>query len=200
MRVLAIIGFPGVGKSTLMRLMIGMLGHEKPLPARRYGLMDYHLVHPTATQTGDIAVLGKYGGAFETFSGTDKLSMAVQPDAERFMINHPAGLTGIAFEGDRLGNASFLRVCQKADKFRLVVLSTDPGTLAARRAGREAAVQKQQDPTWLAGRESKVTNLQRNFFGEIRVADSAAQQAGLVDDLRSWLLGLSEAPLPSRLF
>ena len=154
MKVLAIGGEPGVGKSTLVRSMIGRLG---------VGVAEtYRELRLTRYETG-VCVLGVYAEG-DAFGGTDRLSMAVQPSAKAFMFAEACKdslAQHVIFEGDRLFNQSFLQSCSDilAIELRIAVLYAPPLVLASRRAARETAVGAHQDRTWLAGRVTKIRNI-----------------------------------------
>jgi len=200
--ILAIAGYPCTGKTTFMRELIEALGGLPDRSERKRSLLEYHLIHPTATTHGDVVVFGKYSGD-DTFGGTDKLSMAVEADAEDFISRPPAGINAVMFEGDRLATAAFLRhINSTKQPLRLIVLKIEDALLKERRADREFAVGKSQDATWLKGRESKVDTLAQNFFGELKYIDTEEQITLHIEELKKWLLGASPATTkkPGRLF
>lgn len=147
-RVIAIGGEPGAGKSTLMKKLID---HYKP--EAKY--TDIKLV--PYLQSGKIYILGKYEEG-EVFSGTDRMSMAVQPEAVKFLDNLPSDSI-VLYEGDRLFNSSFLENC--VDKFdtKIIYLSTDKDVRTERYKERGS----DQNPTWLQGRETKINNIMSNM-------------------------------------
>lgn len=203
MKTLAIIGPPAVGKTTLMRQLMLELGGIRS--SGRFGLLDYTGV----MENRNIFVLGKYEEG-EIFAGTDKLSHSVLPDAKRF-VEEVEDNAVIIFEGDRLANASFLTTCKQrctglAD-FRLVLLTLNPALLKERRDARAFEYGKQQNPTWLAGRDSKVKNLRNQFDGELWPVDNDKLVNAAVDNFATWTRGrvvaLGEkplAPVVSKLF
>jgi hypothetical protein len=196
MRILAVAGAPGVGKSTLFAQLIPLLGER--LGTARHGLMDYLLV-------GRTAVLGVYEDG-DAFGGTDKLSMAVQPHAEDFIARAAAGefrgVDAVALEGDRLCTSKFLTLCAAAGELRFIVLEADPAILQARRDERSFLVGKEQDPTWLRGRETKVEELARTQGGERHRVDAPEDTVELAQHLSGWLAGTIKVELkqPQRLF
>jgi GTPase SAR1 family protein len=148
MRILAIGGEPGSGKTTLMNRVLETL---KPEPKYdQVKLVPY-------LQAGHIHILGKYEPG-EVFAGTDRMSMAVQPEAVKFLQTlHEDSV--VLFEGDRLFNSSFLSHCDEQYDLSIIYLSTDRHIRASRYAERGS----NQDETWLRGRESKIANILGNL-------------------------------------
>lgn len=93
-RIIAIGGVPATGKTTLMRKVIKSL-----LPLKTF---KYKLLRGLYNKDKKIYIMGIYDNSL--FSGTDKLSMAVQPH----FIEFAKKITeeNIIFEGDRLFNQS----------------------------------------------------------------------------------------------
>ena len=75
MKIIAIGGEPGCGKTTLVKRIIDNYKLEPKYDS--YKLVPY-------LQKNNIYVLGKYEEG-EVFSGTDRMSMAVQPEAIKFL-------------------------------------------------------------------------------------------------------------------
>jgi hypothetical protein len=102
-------------------------------------------------------VLGKYEEG-ETFAGTDRLSMAVQPIAQEFASETKANLL---FEGDRIFNQSFLEFCMKLPGIDLqVVYLKAPKSILEQRYKERGSDQSEQ---FLKGRETKYSNILSNF-------------------------------------
>jgi len=93
-RIIAIGGEPASGKSTLMKYI---LKQYKPLKTFKYGL-----VRGLYNEENNLYFLGIYDNS--VFCGTDKLSMAVQPDFLNLVEKIPEAT--FVFEGDRLFNQS----------------------------------------------------------------------------------------------
>ena len=153
--IIAIIGAPGTGKSTLMKEWMSRWEWEYD----RDGLVDHYV-------SGDLIVLGKYEEG-EVFGGTDKLSMSVAPEVEKFLGKHEDKI--ILFEGDRLNSKKFFHtVLDKGWNLKIVALDVPQEERERRYAERGS----DQDPTWLQGRISKVENVieefgpQQTLFGE----------------------------------
>jgi uridine kinase len=149
MKVIAIGGEPGAGKTTLMKKLIASLGVEPKYDAVK--LVPY-------LQKDNVYVLGKYEEG-EVFAGTDRMSMAVQPEAIKFLATLPENSV-VLYEGDRLFTASFLEDCLDKYDLKIVYLSTTKDVRKERYAERGS----NQNETWLAGRESKVANILGNLI------------------------------------
>ena len=153
--VIAIIGAPGTGKSTLMKQWMSRWTWEY----QRTGQLDHYI-------SGDLVVLGVYPSD-EVFGGTDKLSMSIAPQVVEFLDNNQDKV--ILFEGDRLNSKKFFQqVLDKGWNLRIVALDV-PKEERERRYEERGS---DQDPTWLQGRISKVENVIEEFgakttlFGE----------------------------------
>jgi predicted ATPase len=157
-----IIGEPGVGKTTLIDAMTANLPFEEadtPFAHRVYECGVWEL--------------GRHreGG----FSGTDALSLSVQPDVLQFMESiRPALVLG---EGDRLGNNSFIRAMEALGyKITLWWLS---GIHEARERRAKRALElgvKPQNETWLKGRQTKVKSLAERWDANTLWAGAPAEQ------------------------
>lgn len=148
MKILAIGGEPGSGKSTLMKRVIEHLGVEPKYDS--FKLVPY-------LQKDNIYILGKYEEG-EVFSGTDRMSMAVQPEAVKFLESLPKDSI-VIFEGDRLFNSSFLEHCNDNYDTQIIYLKTDKSVREERYKERGS----EQNETWLRGRESKISNILTNM-------------------------------------
>jgi gluconate kinase len=95
MKLIYLIGLPGCGKSTVMKKLMEVMGEFTP--DRPIDLLDSHF-------GGNVRILGKYAEG-ETFSGTDRLSMAVAPKAVEYFSTQPNEI--VIGEGDRLNNRKF---------------------------------------------------------------------------------------------
>jgi len=148
MKVIAIGGEPGSGKTTLMKILISHYGVAPKYDA--FKLVPY-------LQKDNIYILGKYEEN-EVFSGTDRMSMAVQPEAIKFLATLPNDSV-ILYEGDRLFTSSFLEDCLEKYNLSIVYLSTDKEVRKERYKERGS----NQNETWLQGRETKISNIMTNM-------------------------------------
>src|SRR6056300_681857 len=109
-KLIGIVGIPGTGKTTLMREWIAMREWQKDTSIK---LLDSMI-------SGDVRLFGKYEEG-DTFAGTDKLSMAVQPVAVEYLEN-PTHDVNI-FEGDRLTSVKFFKEAEKNHDVHIIVLN-----------------------------------------------------------------------------
>jgi len=148
MRIIAIGGEPGSGKSTLMKRVIEYLNMTPMYES--FKLVPY-------LQKDNIYVLGKYEEG-QVFSGTDRMSMAVQPEAVKFLASLSSDSI-VLYEGDRLFNSSFLEHCNEKYELEIIYLKTTKDIRTERYKERGS----NQDDTWLRGRESKISNILSNM-------------------------------------
>jgi pantothenate kinase len=148
MKIIAIGGEPGAGKSTLMKKFMEFGKWEEKYDS--FKLVPY-------LQQGSCYILGKYEEA-QVFSGTDRMSMAVQPEAMKFLASLPQDSV-VLYEGDRLFTSSFLEDCSEKYDLSILYLSTDKEVRTQRYKDRGS----EQNETWLAGRETKIANILTNM-------------------------------------
>lgn len=147
-KLIAIIGMPGTGKTTVMRKWMESRQWKAERPI---DLLDSHV-----SEDG-IRVLGKYEEG-ETFAGTDRLSMAVQPKAIEFLTSTKDDV--IIFEGDRLSSINFLREAVKqGHKLDIIHLHVSDEERERRYAERGS----EQDEKFISGRRTKVANICEEF-------------------------------------
>lgn len=154
MRVIAIMGCPGTGKTTLMGEIFSRL------PALEPHYNDVKLVPFLSSKDGKLIVLGRYDG--EGYAqGTDRMSMAAQPAVMEWIKTLPPETT-ILFEGDRLSTQSFLLFCEELcddQNLYIYVLNTSD----AEKDRRYKARNSNQSEQFLKGRETKYASIQTNF-------------------------------------
>lgn len=141
-RIIAIGGVPATGKTTLMRKVIKTL---LPLKTFKYGLLRglYNI-------DKKVYIMGIYDKSL--FSGTDKLSMAVQPDFVKFAKKFSQ--YSIIFEGDRLFNQSLF------DKLNceIIVIKAKPETIEHRHKLRNDT----QTEKFKKAKQTKINNIIEN--------------------------------------
>lgn len=148
-KIVAVGGSPGTGKTTLFRKFMENKEWEFVEPKK--------LLPALYNKELDLYILGKYEEG-ETFAGTDRLSMAVQPTAQEFVMECTSN---ILFEGDRIFNQSFLEFCSALPNtdLRVLFLKVPKEILEDRYKERGS----DQSETFLKGRETKYSNLLANF-------------------------------------
>jgi len=148
-KLIAVGGQPGTGKTTLFRKFMEGKKWIECEPAK--------LISAMYNEEMDLYILGKYQEG-ETFAGTDRLSMAVQPEVQKWIqgIN-----SNVLFEGDRIFNQSFLEFAMGLDQTELqvVYLKAPKGILEQRYKDRGS----DQSEQFLRGRETKYSNILANF-------------------------------------
>jgi len=149
MRVIAIGGAPGTGKTTLMKKLVEKFQVEPKY--EQVKLVPY-------LNKNNIYILGKYEEG-QTFAGTDRMSMATQPEAVKFLATLPKNAI-LLYEGDRLFNSSFLEHCLDNYDLSIICLETEKNIRKERYAERGS----DQNETWLVGRESKISNILSNLI------------------------------------
>lgn len=148
-KLIAVGGSPGTGKTTLFRKFMEGKTWVKVEPAK--------LISAMYNEELDLYILGKYEED-ETFAGTDRLGMNVQPNMQEWIASHKCN---VLFEGDRLTNAKFydfLLSLPNSD-VKFIILNAEKETLKKRYLIRES----NQSETFLKGRETKISNILTNF-------------------------------------
>lgn len=148
-KLIAVGGQPGTGKTTLFRKFMEGKDWIDIAPVK--------LVNASYNLDRDLYILGKYEEG-ETFAGTDRLSMAVQPEMQKWIQTHNCN---ILFEGDRIFNQSFLEFAMGLPNTDLqVVYLKAPKEILEQRYKDRGSDQSEQ---FLRGRETKYSNLLSNF-------------------------------------
>lgn len=146
-RCIAIGGMPGTGKTTLMRKFLGELPEVKEFRK----LVNGH-------EFDDLIILGDYSKVDEVFAGTDRFSMAVQPEAEKFFLENEKN---VVFEGDRIFNSKMLNFIQNNGYELLVlILEASDETLKERYKKRGS----DQSEKFISGRRTKCENIKNDTF------------------------------------
>ena len=148
-KLIAVGGSPGTGKTTLFRKFMEGKKWIECEPAK--------LISAMYCEELDLYILGKYQEG-ETFAGTDRLSMAVQPEIHKWIQTNNCN---ILFEGDRIFNQSFLEFAMGLPQTDLqIVMLTAPKTVLEQRYKDRGSDQSDQ---FLKGRETKYSKIQSNF-------------------------------------
>lgn len=150
-RAVYFIGGPGTGKSTAARALLDGVRLQPAAPVDG----THRLLVGQLFVDGSGVYLGKRGGRFP---GTDRLSMAVAPQATRWAANGalPDVIVG---EGSRLGTFGFLSTLAVRCDLLVVLLRADADVVAARYAARGS----EQDEAWVRGRFKAAENAARRL-------------------------------------
>lgn len=162
--LLYIIGIPGSGKSTALAAAL------QGLPVVGQGSQPFAMVHyKYGVQLGRVR---------KAFSGTDALSLSVQPRAEDWITAAPPYVQAVVAEGDRLANVGFFRSATQAGWALDVIYLDVPLQIARQRCLERGS---NQNEVWWKGRCTKVANLcaQRLVYRIDGTLSVAAVAAGL---------------------
>lgn len=154
MILLYLVGPPGVGKTTIMSELTSGLDRETVLDPFAHDVL----------RRGGRRVGTEMGRRREAYSGTDALSMSVQPRAVDWISTRPDEI--VLAEGARLANRGFLLAARDAGyRVLLVYLHAPPPTLVIRRKIRGS----DQNPQWIKGATTRATRIAETMELEIDV-------------------------------
>jgi len=173
MKAIAVGGEPATGKTTMMKHFFKKMKATHNL---KQGLLRGHLNSQTNT-----ALLGIYNDS-GTFLGTDRLSMAVNKDFQKFAINKRRN---IIFEGDRLFGKDNLLMLDKHYDLKIIVLAASEEEKHARHIARNDT----QSETFLRGRATKIKNIMTEFEGkvDVRYMTEPSHSVQLAEELLQWI-------------
>lgn len=151
-KIIAIGGEPATGKTTIMKSFLSKNRHDDWLDQ-----IPEKLVPTTFSMIHNLHVLGTYSEG-ELFGGTDRMSMAVQPMATKFIQETTAN---ILFEGDRLFNQSFLEMIADMPnvELQIIYIIANKNIIHDRHVSRNDS----QSEKFIKGRVTKYENLRSNF-------------------------------------
>lgn len=145
-KLIAVGGEPATGKTTLMFKIIDMADDWEVCKPEK-------LLDALYSKKLNTYILGKYEKG-STFQGTDRLSMAVQPNAEQFIVKLED--TNVLFEGDRLFNSSFLEhIARLTEQLQIIVLEVKNDVVKQRHIDRA----DDQDDKFINSRRTKIANI-----------------------------------------
>lgn len=145
--VIFIVGLPVSGKTYLTNQVRAYLGcHEN----KQFKLLKYEQY-----LNYNYIIIGSFTG--EMFEGTDKLSMAVQPDMIEFIKSLDKPMK-IIIEGDRLFTESFIKFLENEKiHYQIIILKATPSETIQRYRKRG----RMQTEKFLKGRATKLQNIIR---------------------------------------
>ena len=164
MKIVSIGGVPASGKTTLVKRLREMLGKPK--------LFKFRKLRGEYYKEDSIYLLGVYDD--KLFSGTDRLSMAVQPDVIKFLtyIKENSYDSIIVFEGDRLFNKSFIESIRDIADSKIYLLQVDEEELEKRHIKRNDT----QSEKWLKGRITKIQNIIDKYGKQIELMSNKDEE------------------------
>lgn len=149
-KIVAIGGVPGTGKTLLVRELMKQYGEWFPETVA-------NLVQTESNSKRKLRILGRYEEG-NTFAGTDRLSMAVQPMALEWIKAYDEN---VLFEGDRLFNGSFLNSLASLPNTELfIIYLTAPEPILQERYRQRGSNQSDQ---FIKGRETKYARLKQEM-------------------------------------
>ena len=182
-KVIAMGGEPATGKTTLMFRLISMADDWKICKPQK-------LLDAMYSEKLNLYILGKYVNDGNVFQGTDRLSMAVQPDAEKFFmeLDYENANINVIFEGDRLFNGKMLDQLSAAfpNSFKVLILTVKDSTLDQRHIDRK----DDQDDKFKNSRKTKISNIMSSLtlmdYIETMVNENIDDQAKIIDRIRKF--------------
>ena len=182
-KVIAMGGEPCCGKTTLMFRLISMADDWKICKPQK-------LLDAMYSEKLNLYILGKYVNDGNVFQGTDRLSMAVQPDAEKFFmeLDYENANINVIFEGDRLFNGKMLDQLSVAfpNSFKVLILTVKDSTLDQRHIDRK----DDQDDKFKNSRKTKISNIMSSLtlmdYIETMVNENIDDQTKIIDHIRKF--------------
>lgn len=155
-KVIAMGGEPATGKTTLMFKLISMADDWKVSKPQK-------LLDAMYSEKLNLYILGKYENDGNIFQGTDRLSMAVQPDADKFFteLHYENADINVIFEGDRIFNAKMLERLGDLypESFKIIILESSDQEKDRRHVDRK----DDQDDKFKNSRATKVSNIRSSL-------------------------------------
>lgn len=161
LKIIAMGGEPATGKTTLMFELIKKADDWKIVKPEK--LLDAMYSEKLRTY-----ILGKYAQDGNVFQGTDRLSMAVQPDATKFIstLSYECNAehndnVNVIFEGDRLFNQKFIdEIASATENFKVLILEASHDEKEKRHVERN----DDQDDKFKNSRKTKISNIRSSLF------------------------------------
>jgi broad-specificity NMP kinase len=187
-KVIAMGGEPATGKTTLMFRLISMADDWQTVKPQK-------LLDAMYSKKLNLYILGKYANDGNVFQGTDRLSMAVQPDAEKFFSDlWENGDVNVIFEGDRLFNAKLLDKLAETfpTTFKILILRVKDSTLDQRHIDRK----DDQDDKFKNSRKTKISNIRSSLtlmdYIEVMVNENLDDQQKILDNVITFFSGVND--------
>ena len=178
-KVIAMGGEPATGKTTLMFKLISMADDWQIVKPQK-------LLDAMYSEKLNLYILGKYETGDNVFQGTDRLSMAVQPDAVAFFESLENA--NVIFEGDRLFNGKMLDRLSELfpNDFKVLILTASHDTKEQRHVDRK----DDQDDKFKNSRATKISNIMGSLtlmdYIETMVNENLDDQSKIIDVIRKF--------------
>jgi hypothetical protein len=180
-RVIAMGGEPATGKTTLMFRLISMADDWQVVKPQK-------LLDAMYSKKLNLYILGKYVNDGNVFQGTDRLSMAVQPDAEKFFSElwYENANVNVMFEGDRLFNGKLLDKLSEwfPESLKVLVLTASHDIKEQRHVDRK----DDQDDKFKNSRATKISNITGSLtlmdYIDTMVNENLDDQSKIIDNIK----------------
>jgi hypothetical protein len=190
-KVIAMGGEPATGKTTLMFKLISMADDWQVVKPEK-------LLDAMYSKKLNLYILGKYVNDGNVFQGTDRLSMAVQPDAEKFFerllnsqvyfdeVSYDKGSVNVIFEGDRLFNGKLLDKLSEwfPESLKVLVLTASHDIKEQRHVDRK----DDQDDKFKNSRATKISNITGSLtlmdYIDTMVNENLDDQSKIIDNIK----------------
>jgi ABC-type dipeptide/oligopeptide/nickel transport system ATPase component len=154
-KIIGITGEPGSGKTYSIKTILSN-NQKGEWFTYKSGLLRFH-----KNELRKTIILGLYDNT-SVFDGTDRLSMAVQPDAEKFFLDNFLENYLIIFEGDRLFNCKYLCFIESLQNTIASWFCIDVDSEICQKQ-RDKRGTKQPD-SFIKSRKTKIENISKTHF------------------------------------
>lgn len=150
MKAVLLAGIPGTGKTTIAKKFIEMTGGFDSYES----IEPIQLVNCIYNAEKDITVVGKYDNSDEVFQGTDRLSMAVSPNFQKWVSEKKP--QNLFIEGDRLvGNKTIDFLLEQGYQLEVLIIEASESIRKERYAQRGS----DQSEQFIKSKATKVSNI-----------------------------------------
>jgi hypothetical protein len=176
LKLIALGGEPATGKTTVFRNLRGKM--------RLNSTFNFGLVRARCNKESTRIMVGVFDGTVH--EGTDKLSMAVQPDFLKLLkaLKKLDKRITVVFEGDRLFNASLFEKAE-VDELSIYILQTKNQSQNIIKRGTT------QPEQFLQSKKTKVQNIMNKFSHKLLNNDEPEDvekcASVIFDEVESWV-------------
>lgn len=190
MKLLYIVGIPGAGKSSVIKLLTKNLKQKiVEVPIQLRGVNRDKTLRVVYTKYNRYSIQLGYDRG--DWSGTDALDKAIFPYMQHWLGTQDR-FRFVLGEGDRFSSAKFFDWCEEIGiELTVAALVVDEEIANERRAKRDEKVKSvgmkrktsSQNPTWLAGRRTKVYNVIDKYVEKEWMIDASRSRKEVARDL-----------------